>query len=171
MSWFDIILIIVLAGFLWYGFFFGLIRLIGDLLGIVAGAFVATHVYIPLYNFLDPFLPGNAEIGKVVVFVVCFGIASRLVAWLFMLIERAFDLLSIVPFLKSINRLLGLILGLIEGVLILGIIAYLLQKHLPSSLPLNDWLSHSVIAPWLIMVSKILAPILPKVFDRIQSFV
>jgi uncharacterized membrane protein required for colicin V production len=171
MSWFDIVIIVILAGFLWYGFFFGLIRLIGDLLGLVAGAFVASHTYILVYNFLDRFLPGSPEIGKVVVFVLIFGLASRIVSWLFMLLEQGFNLISIIPFLKSVNRLLGLILGLFEGVLILGIVIYLLEKYLPVSASLATWLSHSTIAPWLITVSKILAPILPQVFNRIQSFV
>lgn len=171
MFWLDIILVIILAGFLWYGFFFGLIRLIGDLLGLIAGAFVASRFYIPLYELLDRFLPGSPGIGKVIVFVVIFGIASRLVSWLFMLLEQGFNLISIIPFLKSANRLLGVVLGLVEGVLILGIIAYLLQKHLPAAVPLTSWLEASLIAPWLITVSKILAPILPEVFNRLQSFV
>lgn len=171
MSWFDIIIIIILAGFAWYGFFSGLIRAVGGLLGLLIGAYIAVKFYIPLYNLLDKFIPGTPEAGKVVVFIICFSLVSRVVSWLIVLLEQGFNLISIIPFLKSANRLLGLVFGLLEGVLVLGIAAYILSRHLPEALPLAKWLDTSKLAPWLIYISKILAPLLPQVYNRLQSLI
>ncbi len=171
MTWFDINIIIILVGFAWYGFFFGLIRVIGDLVGLIVGAYVAGRIYLPVFEFLDRFIPGSPSLGKVVVFILCFSIVSRLVSWLVTLLEQAFNVISIIPFLKSANRLLGLAFALIEGVLVLGIAAYILTKHLPALFPLAQWLEKSELAPWLIKVSKILAPLLPEIFGRFQSFI
>lgn len=171
MSWFDITIIIILAGFAWYGFFFGLIRVIGDLVGLIVGAYVASRIYLPVFEYLDRFLPGSPEIGKIVVFVLCFSIVSRLISWLVTLLEQVFNVVSIIPFLKTANRLLGLAFGLIEGILSLGIAAYILTKHAPSAFPLAKWIDGSTVAPWLIKASKILAPLLPEIFGRLQSFI
>jgi len=171
MSWFDIVIIVILAGFAWYGFFFGLIRVIGDLVGLIVGAYVAGKIYVPVFEFLDRFIPGSPGLGKVIIFILCFSIISRLVSWLVALLEQGFNLISIIPFLKTANRLLGLAFGIVEGILSLGIAAYILTKHLPAVFPLAQWLEKSELAPWLIKVSKILAPILPEIFGRFQSFI
>lgn len=171
MSWFDIVIIVLLAGFAWYGFFFGFIRVVGNLIGLIAGAYVAVKIYLPAYELLNRLIPGDVEVGKVIVFIICFSLVSRLVSWIIVLLEQAFNLISIIPFLKSANRLLGLAFGLIEGILSLGIAAYILSRHLPNAIPLAQWIGKSTIAPWLITVSKILAPILPQVFNRIQTLI
>ncbi len=171
MVWFDIVIIIILAGFAWYGFFYGLIRAVGNLIGLIVGAYIAAHYYLDVYAYLDKIIPGNVGIGKIVVFILCFTVVSRLVSWIISLIERGFDLISIVPFLKSANRLLGLAFGLLEGIFALGVAAYILTRHLPAALPLARWLEDSMLAPWLIKVSKLLAPFLPEVFNRIQNLV
>ncbi len=171
MSWFDVVIIVILAGFAWYGFFYGLIRAVGNLIGLIVGAYIATHVYVRVYEFLDKFIPGNADIGKVLVFVIIFTVVSRLISWLITLLEQLFNVISIIPFLKTANRLLGLVFGLAEGIFALGVAFYILNRHLPEAIPLARWLGNSHLAPWLIKVSKLLAPILPEVFNRLQSFI
>ena len=171
MSWFDVIIIVILAGFAWYGFFYGLIRVIGNLIGLIIGAYIAAHYYLNIYNYLARFIPGSAEIGKIIVFILVFTIVSHLISWVIALLEKGFDILSIIPFLKSANRILGLVFGLLEGIFFLGVAAYILNRHLPSGLPLAQWLAGSHMVPLLISVSKILAPFLPQVFNKIQNLV
>ena len=147
MAWFDIIIIVILAGFAWYGFFFGFIQVIGNLAGLVSGAYLASRFYIPIFNWLDPFIPGSSIIAKIIIFIICFGIISRLVSWLFVLIEQAFKVISIIPLLKTANRVLGLIFALAEGIFILGIVAYLFNRHLPAAAFFAKALEKSSLTP------------------------
>jgi uncharacterized membrane protein required for colicin V production len=148
-----------------------LIRAVGNLIGLIAGAYIASHIYLRVYEFLDKIIPGNPDIGKVVVFVVIFTLISRIISWLITLLEQLFNVISIIPFLKTANRVLGLLFGLAEGIFSLGVAFYILNRHLPEAIPLAKWIGHSHLAPWLIKVSKLLAPILPEVFNRLQNLI
>ncbi|MCX6792566.1 MAG: CvpA family protein [Candidatus Falkowbacteria bacterium] len=169
MAWFDVAVIVILTGFVWYGFFFGFIQVVGNLVGLLAGAYLASRFYIPVFNWLDRFLPLSPTTGKVIVFIICFGIVSRLISWLFVLLEQAFKVISIIPLLKTANRILGLVFGLAEGIFILGIVAYLFDRHLPNTSFLNHWLDSSSLAPRLVDVSKVIVPCIPKLISRLQS--
>jgi membrane protein required for colicin V production len=169
MTWLDIAIIIILAGFLWYGFFFGLIRLIGNLVGLIIGAYLASRFYLPIFNFISHYLPGHPELFKIIIFILCFSIIAHLVGYLFILLEKLFNVVAIIPFLKTINRLLGAVFGLAEGIFILGIVAYFLNKNLPSITLFSKWLDASSLVPRLINVSKIMAPYLPTLFNHIKS--
>ena len=50
---FDAILLIILAGFVFYGLFFGLIKTLGSLAGVIVGAFIASHFYLSVFNFSE----------------------------------------------------------------------------------------------------------------------
>jgi len=169
MAWFDIVVIVILAGFAWYGFFFGFIQVLGNLASLIVGAYLASRFYIPIFNWLDRFIPGSPTTGKIIVFIICFGIISRLVNWAFILLEQAFNVISIIPFLKTANRIVGLVFGLAEGIFLLGVIAYLFDRHLSSISFLSRWLETSSLAPKLIAISKIIAPFIPKLISRLQS--
>lgn len=168
MAWFDIVVVIILAGFIWYGFFFGFIQVVGNLAGLIVGSYLASRLYIPIFSWLDPFIPGSSVTLKIIIFIICFALFSRLVNWAFLLLEQAFNIISIIPFLKTANRVLGLLFGLAEGIFILGIIAYLADRHLPSTTFLSHWLSNSSLAPRLVDISKIIAPFIPKLISRLQ---
>lgn len=169
MAWFDILVIVILAGFVWYGFFFGFIQVLGNLAGLLVGAYLAARLYVPIFNWLGHFIPGSPMTVKIIIFILCFGIISRLVNWLFILIEQAFKVISIVPFLKTANRILGLVAGLIEGIIILGIITYLFDRYLPATNFLTSWLANSSLAPKLVIISKFIVPFIPKMISRLQS--
>lgn len=168
---FDIILLILLAGFVFYGFFFGLIRAVGALAGIIIGAWVASHYYLAVFGWIDQWWPGNPNIGKIVSFIVCFSIASRVVSWLVMLFEQAFNLAAVIPFLKTLNRLLGAVFGFIEGALAIGLVVYVASRYVPAGSALAHWLDQSRLVAFLIGFSKILAPMLPELYKKAKSFV
>lgn len=166
---FDTVLIVILAGFIFYGFFFGLIRTVGMLAGLLVGAWLATQYYLSVFSWVDQWWPGNPSIGKVVVFIICFTVISRLVGWLFILFEQAFKVVTIVPFVKTINRLLGAVFGFVEGALVLGLFLYIASRYLPAGQLLAQWVEGSRVASFLISFSKILAPILPEIYKKIQT--
>ncbi|HBV58217.1 MAG TPA: hypothetical protein DEB73_03090 [Candidatus Magasanikbacteria bacterium] len=168
MTHLDIILLIILGGFTLFGLWFGFLHAIGSLVGTVVGAFIASHYYEPISNWTLSITGGNFNIVKFIVFIILFIIANRLVGFIFWLVEKVFSVLKIIPFLGTINRLLGGLLGLFEGVLVVGLTLFFISKF-----PLSEWLTGSMLksgmAAYLIKISSILWPLLPAALKQIQS--
>jgi len=169
MSIFDTILLIAWAGFVFYGFFYGFIRMIGNFIGMIVGIFLASRFYVEFYNSFD-FLFGHYEaLGKVSSFVFLVGVISKLVSFGFAIIEKIFNILSIIPFLKSFNKLGGAILGFFLGGIILGLILYLGSKYFIIDSLLGTSLINSQITPTLLFFAKIIQPLLPEAVKAMKS--
>ena len=162
----DLIFIIILFGFGFYGFFFGLIRTIGSLSGIIVGAWAAGHYYLIVFGWIKNLFLGYDAFGKIAVFLLFFAIINRLVVLLFSLINNAFGIVSIIPFLKSINRFLGAIFGLILGALILAVVLQTIG-NVPF---LGGWIGKFLVAskiiPFIFKVSFFATPLVSGIFDK-----
>jgi len=171
MSIFDIILIIILVGCLFRGFATGLIKSVGAFVGLIGGAFLASHFYLWLFGFISNWFGTYTNIGQVVCFLIIFIIASWIIHFIFAIIDKTYDLLSVIPFLKSINRFAGAILGLLVGALIMGLMLYLASKYFPVGGYIDGWISSSAVSPYLLNFAKILLPILSGSFKDIQGII
>jgi len=161
---FDIILLIILSGFVFYGLFFGLIRTLGSLIGWLAGLWLTFVFYLTVFDWVKNLFFGHELAGKVITFIVLFTLINRLIGFIFVLLDRTFDLISIIPFLKTINRLAGAALGFIEGGLVLGLaLAFLSQTVF------GHWLDASKVAPFLIGFAKAIMPLLPGLLERVKG--
>lgn len=167
LSFFDLILSLIIFGFCWFGFWYGLIYSIGTIFGIIIGAFSAGHYYIQVASM---FSDEPSNFAKVVVFILIFGIVNKFIGFAFWIIDKIFNILSIIPFLKTINRLAGGVLGIFEGVLTLGVFIFIYAKH-PFSTIINEQLNISIISPWLLKVTSILHPLWPDVLERLKSLI
>ncbi len=165
----DIILLIILGLFVFYGFFFGLIRAVGMLAAVVAGSWVAAHFYDQLFSWVRYIWPGNPQIGKTVSFIILFSVVTHIVGWLFALLNQTLNIASIIPFLKTANRLLGAVFGLAEGVLLFGLTFYISGRYIPEQLMLAQWIKDSTLAKFLINISKVFAPLLPKLYQQLKD--
>ena len=76
---------------------------------------------------------------------------------------------SLFPFLKSINRLSGALLGLVEGVLAVGLIVYVIAKFAGNAQWLTGSLSASKVAHWLVWASSFLVSLLPEALEKMKS--
>ena len=157
----DVILIVVVAGFVMLGFFMGLISSIGALVGIVLGTWAASSYFLPVADFISPYILGHEGIAKTIAFMAIFVIANRLVALIFWFINKAFGLVSIIPFLKSINRLGGAILGLFEGVIIVGTTVFVIAKFIINISWVSESLNTSKIAHLLVLITQFLTSFIP----------
>lgn len=161
----DLVLLFIWAGFVFYGLFFGLIRTLGSLLAVVAGAWAASLFYLNLFNVIQSWFFGLDNLGKIVCFIIVFTLANRIIGLVFSILDKAFNIFSIIPFLKTINRIGGAILGFFEGALVLGILVYLGVEYLS----LNSWLpwgiKQSVVVPPLIDLIQFLVPFFSKVLQ------
>lgn len=159
---FDLILILVLFLFIAIGFVSGLIQGIGAIVGVFLGAWAAVWYYAPLGDWLTPILLGHGTIAKIVAFLLIFGVVNRLVGLIFYIVDKFFDLISIIPFLKTINRILGGILGFIEGILAISFILYFITR-LGISAWLTGVIAASKVAAWLMGLASLLGPLLPTI--------
>lgn len=165
----DIVLIIFLAGFVFYGLFFGLIRTLGSLIGALAGFFLASKFYLFAFSFIQNLFFGHDNIGKIVTFIILFTLINRLICFVFALINKTYDIISIIPFLKTINRLAGAVFGFLLGGTVLGFLLFIIS----SNFFIGDWfvkfLDNSRIAPFLLKFILILKPLLPGMINKLQS--
>ena len=157
----DVILIALLLVFAMLGFVMGLIGTIGALVGLVAGIWVANTLYLPVAGWLTPIILGNTGAAKSIAFIGIFIIINRLVALAFWFVNKMFNIISLIPFLKTINRLGGAILGLAEGVLILGVGVYAIAKFAGQVGWLTAALEGSKIAHIFVLTAQIFTKLLP----------
>lgn len=153
----DVILILALLGFAGAGSKDGFIHTLGRLIGAILGFIAAKAWYGDLGNIFSFFGPSGWV--KLIVFLIIFIVVTRLVGFVFKLIDGAFRILSFLPFLKSINSLLGGLLGLAEGFVILGGAIYLLTTY-PLVPSLAQWLAVSSVAHWISTIFRIVLGIL-----------
>jgi membrane protein required for colicin V production len=167
MPIFDVILLIFLCGFVFYGLFFGLIKTFGSFVGLIGGALIATHFYQLAAEFVGQYFPAIGSL-KIIIFFAIFIIVNRLIVIIFSLVNKAYDLISIIPFLKSINRLAGAIFGLAEGIFIIALILYIIRNSF-----LNSWVGHlmssSTISPYVLSAIKTFNNYFPNFFDKLIS--
>jgi len=166
MAIFDVVLIIILAGFVFYGLFFGLIRTVGSLIGMVGGLWFTIIFYLTVFSWVKNLFFGHELAGKIIVFIVLFTLVNRLIGLVFALLDKTFDLISIIPFLKTINRLTGAALGFIEGGLVLGLILLFISQT-----SFSGWLTGSKVTLFLISFAKTIAPLLPGLLDRVKGMI
>lgn len=167
----DIILIIFLAGFIFYGFFFGLIRTIGALAGLAGGLWLASRFYLPVFNWAEEIFFGYDKFGKVFIFLLMFSLANRLVVLGFVMLDRTFKILSIIPFLKSINRLAGAIFGFLLGSSILSLVIYA-ASFMPF---ISNWLGKALLSSkvmlYLAKVVGLMSPLIPGMLEKINGLI
>ena len=169
MSFIDIIILIVLAGFVWKGVKLGLIEAIGGIIGLFAGVYLAGIYYEEAAGMLESLLFGSQVLATILGFLLVFILVNRGIALIFWIIDKVFHVIAIIPGLKSLNHLLGGIFGLLEGLIFIGIVIYVL-----SFFPLTDSLSSAVqkskFAGIMGTVGQVADPFIPDSLKNWQDY-
>jgi uncharacterized membrane protein required for colicin V production len=169
MTIFDVILLIFLGGFVMFGLWFGVIHTLGAIVGTFAGAFFAGLGYSYLGSWLTNIF-GHENLMMIFAFIFIFLIINRLIGFGFYVLDKIFNFLSVVPFLKSISKLLGGVLGFFEGMLVIGLSLFVIARF-----PVSDWfttvLKASTLAPWFVTISRVLQLMLPEILKQIHSII
>ena len=168
MSLFDLVLIIIIASFGLFGLWFGLIHTLGSLVGTILGVFLATRYYEIAANWLMDITGWQANFSKVLIFIIVFFLINRLVGLAFWVIDKLLGFITRLPFISGINRFLGMLFGILEGAIGLGMIFYFIGKF-----PLSEWfmgkLGESFLMPHFVNMAKILLPFVPEALKTVQS--
>lgn len=167
----DVILIIILFGFIFYGLFAGLIRSLGVLVGVFVGAILASRLYLWVFDIIQPVFFGHDKVGLVLTFLLLFSIINKLTALAFFFIEKIFNIIAIIPFLKTINRLAGAIFGFMAGSLTIGLVLYVVSRYAILDAFLGQWLTASKMAPFFLRVAKLLLPLLPEILKQLKAVI
>lgn len=153
----DTAFLVIIALFTLFGFWFGLIHTLGSVVGFFAGIFVASR----LYDYWD------IGIGlKIFLFVFIFLLIGRLVGLLFLILNKAFRLVKIIPFTSLINRILGAALGFVEGIFVVVGAVFIVHYY-----RLDGWLAFikdSDVVPFSLRLSKIIMPFLTKALQAVS---
>ncbi|OIO06080.1 hypothetical protein AUJ26_01595 [Candidatus Falkowbacteria bacterium CG1_02_37_21] len=171
MSIFDISLLIILGGFVLSGLFKGIIRMVGQLAGLVVGAYVASHYYLFVFDWFKSWAVGHEGIAKVLAFIIVFVLIAKLTDLAFVLFEKAFKIIAIIPGSRYLNNLLGAALGFLEGALILGLFIYVASRYVLIGNFFGEQLTASLIAPLLLDVATLVQPLLPEALKALQSII
>lgn len=141
----DIVLAILLILFFISGWRKGLVVAFGQLLGAIVGFIIARSASAWLAGLLAKWIHLNAGWLHIIAFILIFMIVDRLFGLLVGLLNKLFKILTIIPFLSTINSILGAILSFLEGLVLIGSSVYLIRSlHLVPVLV--DWTSKSTIA-------------------------
>lgn len=128
----DIILLVLIGAFVLHGLWFGFIRTLGNGIGLIVGAIVASQYVGTAVDYLGFIFNNNATVASVVLFILILIIAQRLIGFIFWIIDKLFGFLKWLPFVGLINRLLGGLLGAIEGLVTVGSFVYFINLIFPT---------------------------------------
>jgi uncharacterized membrane protein required for colicin V production len=144
----NIALVALLAIFTGWGIGKGLIRAVGGIIALIISAAIASRFYPIIADFVYKYIDGYSGLVNILSFILLFVIIGTLANIVVSLVERAFNLVAFLPLLKSLNRLLGGLFGLILGIIFVGAILFIIGKY-STSAPINDSISHSLVAQWI----------------------
>jgi membrane protein required for colicin V production len=164
----DIVILSMLGAFVLAGFWFGVIHMVGAIVGFFFGVWSAGHYYVSAGNWLAPYLGGNANLAKLIAFVFIFLIITRLFGLLMGIVNKIFKIIAIIPFLKTFNHLLGAAVGLLEGTLVLGLVIYFAAKY-PINATFEMALRNSQLSHVFNSVGGLMSPLLPQAIKVMQS--
>lgn len=168
MSYVDLAILVLLGGFTLFGLWFGVIHMVGSIVGLVAGAVVSGWYYDPVAHWFAGWLGGSLNFWRFVSVFIVYVLVNRAVGLIFWIIEKIFKFISVIPFLKTFNRLLGAGLGLIEGTFVCGLAVWFAAR-LPFSASFTAALTASPMAKALVGVGAVLAPLLPQAARALQT--
>ncbi len=170
MSIFDISLLVIIGIFALAGLWFGLVHTLGSLAGTVLGVFLGMRYYEPVANWLINTTGWSPNFSKVLIFIIVFFIINRLVGLAFWVVDKLLSVFTKLPFIGGINRFLGLLFGILEGAIVLGMVFFFIARF-----PLGDKfmgaLSASQIAPATVKLASLLWPLIPDAIKMLQSTV
>ena len=137
-NWVDVIALIALAAFLFYGIQRGVMKTFLDIFAVLLAIFFSGQLYRSLSTSIMPFLKVQDSsvyaITFVIFWVIAFAVLELLVGYIMKLVK--------ISFIGVVESLGGALLGLMQGILIVGI-AIQICMMLPLSKGIMDIFSTS----------------------------
>lgn len=163
MNLLDWIILIWLGLAFFSGMRFGLVYRLGHLIGLILGIYLAGKYYSVIGHWL-----GNSPWSLFGTFQVILIGVSMLGGIIASVLNKIFNFVSWIPFLKTANRLLGGVFGLITNTIIISIIIFFLSR-IQISPVLTQTLVESKFAGVFLQFGNILSIFLPGEITSLQK--
>jgi len=154
MNPFDILIIVIVGYSLIRGLFRGLVKEISSIIG-VFGGFYAAYTYYPVLAGLLARLIHDVAYLHIVSFLIIFCCVLIIVSVLGIIIKYLLN----IAFLGWVDRIGGLVFGIIKAVLIISVLFISLTAFLPGG---SSFIKDSVLAPHVAWVSENMAKVVSK---------
>jgi uncharacterized membrane protein required for colicin V production len=122
----EILVLVILVGFAANGFRAGVVETLGRLIGALIGFWAAKNFASIPVTILSLFLPLSWAYAAS--FLIVFTVTNHLIGFLFSAVDRVFGVLTKLPLIKQISEVAGLVLGVLEGIVVIGGVSYLLRQ-------------------------------------------
>jgi len=126
----DIILMILILVATVHGFMKGIIRMVGNFLGVLIGIWAAGYYFVTFYNWTESLYMGYENAGLAISFLLILAVTRKIVSFFVMLVDRFIGFYKYYSFLGLVNRMAGAIFGFLTSGLFLGIIIYFFKPLL-----------------------------------------
>ncbi len=163
MNLLDLIIIILIFLSFWEGWRQGFLRALGSLIGFIVGIWVAGHYFESVAAWFGQ----EGAFAKIIAFIILYGMVAVIFTIVFWILDK---ILRFIPLAKTFNKLLGSILGILEGILFLGIFLYLLSRYSFWGF-LDRWIADSQLAVILVKIAGFLTPLLPEAVRLLKSVI
>jgi len=142
----NLVLVMLLLGYIGMGVKDGFVHTLGRFLGAILGFLAARAWSIWFVGIIGMFVP--AGWARLAAFIVIFIVITRVFGMVFKMVDGIFELMKLLPFLKSIDKFLGAFLGFVEGLIFIGGVIYLILTFKLSPTLITSATSSSV-AVWI----------------------
>ena len=119
----DIVIIIILAFFTINGFRHGFIVEISRIISLVGGFILAAKFHKELIPFIQPYIE-NESMQVTAAYLGIFTLAVVIITIIAKILQKFFELIL----LGWLNRLLGVLLGMLKGFLIVSLLIFIIQS-------------------------------------------
>ena len=160
MNWLDIVIIVVAVLLGIVGLRQGIIKTVFGIAGLIGGIVLAGRYYGGLAALLSPSGATWANIAAYVIILLATLVVASVIGWL------VAKLVHIIM-LGSLDKLGGLVLGVVMGGLLCAAVLAIVGKYYPGT---EAVISQSVIAKFLMEQFPLLLALLPEEFDFIRDF-
>ncbi len=154
MNPFDIIIIVILGYSLVRGIFRGLVKEVSSIIGVLGGFYAAYTYYNKLAKLIASLIRETAYLN-ILSFLIIFCSVLIIVGILGVIIKYLLN----IAFLGWVDRIGGVCLGLVKGILIASILFITLTAFLPKG---SAFLKNSMLAPHVSWVSEKMAKVVSK---------
>jgi membrane protein required for colicin V production len=154
MNPFDIIIIVILGYSLVRGIFRGLVKEVSSIIGVLGGFYAAYTYYSKLAKLIASLIRETAYLN-ILSFLIIFCSVLIIVGILGVIIKYLLN----IAFLGWVDRIGGICLGLVKGILIASILFITLTAFLHKG---SAFLKNSMLAPHVSWVSEKMAKVVSK---------
>lgn len=168
LNYIDLGLIVVIGFFGFLGFWYGIVWRVVSLIGTICGIYLATRFYAPVSDWVIGLTGWAPNFSKILIFIVVFVAINRITYFIFWLINKGLAIVTHLPIVRSLDRLLGFGFGVLEGVLALGMLFYFVARF-PVGVKLMEQIGDSKIVPYTVKVAGLALPLVPDSLKALKS--